>query len=205
MTKFHINKHGVPAPCRASKGKCPLGGESGSENHFDNYADAQRAVDNQHEKENGFIPNISESGTYNGDEFSASVEQNDRLKRDLSPDNVGEVLSEATEDKNITFDFKTESFNNTPVEFSAEVENMGDGKFKIYSKKSSYFMAEEDFDSEEEYEDYLAGGPDDEVEYSYEFTAEELKRQVPNKQVDGEKAPGAMYSAIYGLDSEKGE
>lgn len=35
MTKFHINKHGVPAPCHAQKGKCPLGGADGQQNHFD--------------------------------------------------------------------------------------------------------------------------------------------------------------------------
>ena len=26
MAKFHINKHGVPAPCKAKPGNCPLGG-----------------------------------------------------------------------------------------------------------------------------------------------------------------------------------
>ena len=25
MSRFHINKHGVPAPCKAQAGKCPLG------------------------------------------------------------------------------------------------------------------------------------------------------------------------------------
>lgn len=205
MTKFHINKNGVPAPCKASKGKCPLGGADGTENHFDNYQDAQAAADEKHERENGFIHNISEGGTYNGDEFSATAEQNLRLRKPITSENIGEVLSEATKDKNIMFDFKTESFNNTPVEFSAEVENMGDGRFKVHAKKASYFQAEEDFESEEEYEDYLAEGPDDEVEYSYEFTTEDLKEQAPESSVSEDKAPGAMYSSIYGVDLEKGE
>lgn len=38
MSKFHINKHGVPAPCRAKEGNCPLGGE---ESHFKSQEDAQ--------------------------------------------------------------------------------------------------------------------------------------------------------------------
>lgn len=56
MTKFHINKHGVPAPCKAQEGKCPLGGE-----HFDNVQDAQTHADNQSEKEFGIIPKGDDS------------------------------------------------------------------------------------------------------------------------------------------------
>ena len=53
MTKFHINKHGVPAPCRAKKGNCPLGGDSGTENHFDNVEDAQRHADEMFKEKYG--------------------------------------------------------------------------------------------------------------------------------------------------------
>ena len=38
MSKFHINKHGGPAPCRAKEGNCPLGGE---ESHLKSQEDAQ--------------------------------------------------------------------------------------------------------------------------------------------------------------------
>lgn len=31
MARFHINKHGVPAPCKAKSGNCPLGGD---EKHY---------------------------------------------------------------------------------------------------------------------------------------------------------------------------
>lgn len=58
MGKFHINKHGVPAPCHATKGNCPLGGASGNENHFNNLEDAQKAADAILEKENGLLPEI---------------------------------------------------------------------------------------------------------------------------------------------------
>lgn len=205
MTKFHINKNGVPSPCKASKGKCPLGGVDGTENHFDNFEEAEKTATLQNEKENGFIPNIPESGTYNGDEYSSSAKQNERLRRSFEAEEIGEVLSDVTKDTNITFDLKTESFNNTPVEFSAEVENIGDGRFKVHVEKASYFSSEEDFDTKEDYEDYLSDGPDNEVEYSFEFTEDELKYQISDNFITEERAPGAIYSSIYGVDLERGE
>lgn len=56
MSKFHINKHGVPAPCRATKGNCPLGGD---ESHFDNKEDAQAFIDNQMESKHGLLGELS--------------------------------------------------------------------------------------------------------------------------------------------------
>lgn len=37
MSKFHINKHGVPAPCKAQKGNCPYDGE---DSHFNTVEEA---------------------------------------------------------------------------------------------------------------------------------------------------------------------
>ena len=45
----HIGKNG-PAPCTASPGNCPLGGESGYENHFPNYDAADRAFGEQNKE-----------------------------------------------------------------------------------------------------------------------------------------------------------
>lgn len=53
MAKFHINKHGVPAPCRATKGNCPLGGD---ESHFNSKEEAQEYADKQNEKEFSILP-----------------------------------------------------------------------------------------------------------------------------------------------------
>ena len=58
MTKFHINKHGVPAPCRATKGNCPLGGD---ESHFSSQEEAQAAVDKINAAEYGHLPEITEN------------------------------------------------------------------------------------------------------------------------------------------------
>lgn len=55
MTKFHINKNGVPAPCKAKTGKCPLGNKS---QHFASQKEAQDYVDNLSEEKYGFLPKI---------------------------------------------------------------------------------------------------------------------------------------------------
>lgn len=56
MAKFHINKHGVPAPCRATKGNCPLGGDK---NHFDNLEDAWNYVTEKNKNEFGILSGIN--------------------------------------------------------------------------------------------------------------------------------------------------
>lgn len=48
--RFHINKHGVPAPCRAQKGNCPYGGD---DNHFDTKEEAQARADELNAKRYG--------------------------------------------------------------------------------------------------------------------------------------------------------
>lgn len=53
MSKFHINKHGLPAPCKAQKGNCPYGG---SESHYDSIEEAQRVADNLNKNEFGLLP-----------------------------------------------------------------------------------------------------------------------------------------------------
>lgn len=59
MTKFHINKHGAPAPCRAKEGNCPLGGNTGSENHFNTLDEAQKYADNQNKEKYELMPDVS--------------------------------------------------------------------------------------------------------------------------------------------------
>lgn len=55
MVKFHISKKGVPAPCKAEKGKCPLGGQN---IHFNSHAEAQEYIDKDNENEFGVLPPI---------------------------------------------------------------------------------------------------------------------------------------------------
>jgi len=52
MAKYHINKHGVPAICKAKDGNCPLGGEG---EHFDTFKEAQEQADKTNKKEYGVL------------------------------------------------------------------------------------------------------------------------------------------------------
>lgn len=53
--KYHINSKGVPAICRAQKGKCPFGG---SESHFATLEEAQSAADNKNKEDFGILNNV---------------------------------------------------------------------------------------------------------------------------------------------------
>lgn len=52
MSKWHINKNGIPAPCKAAEGKCPLNSK-----HFSNKEDAQIFNNQQMEGQFGILPN----------------------------------------------------------------------------------------------------------------------------------------------------
>lgn len=52
MSRFHINKNGIPALCRARPGNCPLGGD---EKHFKTKEEAQAEADNKNEAEFGIL------------------------------------------------------------------------------------------------------------------------------------------------------
>lgn len=52
VKKFHINKKGVPAPCRAKDGNCPLK----RTNHYDSFREAQAAINKMNEDEFGILP-----------------------------------------------------------------------------------------------------------------------------------------------------
>lgn len=61
MARFHINKHGVPAPCKAKPGNCPLGG---NEQHFETESEAEEYVNKLNEKEYGLIRNVNQRKEY---------------------------------------------------------------------------------------------------------------------------------------------
>lgn len=59
MSKFHINKHGVPAPCKAKPGNCPYGG---SESHFNTIEEAQEYANRLHAEEFGVLGGVDNNG-----------------------------------------------------------------------------------------------------------------------------------------------
>lgn len=83
MSKFHINKHGVPAPCRAQKGNCPYGGESGTENHYDSIEEAQSAADHTNKQNHGILPGLQEDD-YEEVDYDFVEEERDRIFNDFS-------------------------------------------------------------------------------------------------------------------------
>jgi hypothetical protein len=55
MAKYHINKHGVPAPCKATKGNCPLGG---ADSHFNSEEEAQAFIDSEMGNQYGLLREV---------------------------------------------------------------------------------------------------------------------------------------------------
>lgn len=56
MAKYHLNPAtGRIGPCDASVRKCPLGGESGEENHYETLDEAEAAQQEQLKEEYGFF------------------------------------------------------------------------------------------------------------------------------------------------------
>lgn len=58
LTRFHINKKGVPSKCVAKHGSCPLGNQN---QHFKTEKEAQNYVNNLSEKQFGMLPEIKEN------------------------------------------------------------------------------------------------------------------------------------------------
>lgn len=56
MKVFHISKSGIPSPCRAEKGNCPLGSES---QHFSTIEAAQEKANKLAEETYGILPEIN--------------------------------------------------------------------------------------------------------------------------------------------------
>ena len=70
MSKFHINKKGVPAPCRAKNGNCPLGGDA---QHFPTKEAAEEFVANEMSKKHGLLGGVlnrAEVLPFGGDGFA---------------------------------------------------------------------------------------------------------------------------------------
>jgi|GEM_PF-4597839 len=61
MTRYHINKHGVPAVCKAKPGNCPLGGD---DQHFTNIEEAQDYADTLNEDKYGLFKNVDSNVKY---------------------------------------------------------------------------------------------------------------------------------------------
>ncbi len=121
MVKFHIRKDGTPGKCTASKGTCPLGGQSA---HFETEDEARASAQVWLEDEYGLVDTIDKKTlelNYNEakrdlEGFTGSVAETDALRTALSDANealqqenaskgdIGDRLSEIhTPDGGATF------------------------------------------------------------------------------------------------------
>lgn len=106
MSKFHINKHGIPAPCKAKKGNCPLGGADGQENHFDTIEEAERYIYEKNAEEFGVLP--SSRYLFSEEDFDSSRYRNKELYMEIVTEEVSEFLKDDKYFENgIPYDSKT--------------------------------------------------------------------------------------------------
>lgn len=211
--KFHINKHGVPAPCKATKGNCPLGGD---ESHFDNLEEAQNYADRQNEKAHGLLPsNVPQEETviinnrFHGNNYGMDEQVKLNMAKKLTDKNVGEILDAGLAGAD-RFDvtYEVDAFDNTPVSLDVAVRKTGENTYNIKGTLLQYSMAEDDFDSEEEYEEYLEGGPDMDYDVDYDFSSEELGSRLAqlgvlkSSGVDAADTPGSIVAGIYELSAD---
>lgn len=61
MSKFHINSKGLAAPCRATKGRCPYGGD---ESHYSSLEEAQASAERENEQKFGLLRRENPMGSH---------------------------------------------------------------------------------------------------------------------------------------------
>lgn len=172
MSKWHINKKGVPAPCKAQNGKCPLGGEN---SHFDSEEEAQKAAHKMLEEEFGVIPkprmsverkrDISElimriSGTKSPG-FNHECYASLSIAEEMGLDRIA-----ITDENGLTVNISTSEDEKKPVNVSLFVDKSIEGVSAYYEKmgvpiKNKATLARVVYHSEDPNKDILvqSGGP----------------------------------------------
>lgn len=82
MARYHINKNGVPAICRAKPGNCPLGGDN---MHFDSHEEAQEYINKQEEAKHGMLPGMNEHSQI---EKSKKIASREYVPRDVKGEDL---------------------------------------------------------------------------------------------------------------------
>ena len=118
MTKYHINKQGLPAPCKAQKGNCPFGG---GENHYDTIDQAQQAADEINQKQFGLITEIT---TLDAADFIAVTSEEiftEDLAYAIDPDTLEEINQYIIDEHELDIDNDDESAT-VFMEISEEID-----------------------------------------------------------------------------------
>ena len=163
MSKFHINKHGVPALCKAKEGNCPLGGDTGGKNHFDTQEEAQAAADKMNE---------GEFGIFASEPYSLSTLR----------ENFPDLNEEETEKLKSYYDLEVATFELTDKLKSADDEYMATDEYFEETQKAKE-LALEKYAASREALDAIAG------KYSQEDIDEYLGNDVPKQRVWAPRDP----------------
>lgn len=164
MAKFHINKHGVPAPCKAKIGNCPLGGE---ESHFNTQEEAQEHADIKSKEEFGLL--VTTSSKDNSKEKLQKLVDNmgtetviDELSYTLSTDELENVVDEIISQHDLEDYVNRDNQVRDQLEEVKEVlklETILSDMTQILSSKQlheSIELIEDNIDSEEEEDEWMA-------------------------------------------------
>lgn len=166
MTMYHINKHGVPAPCKATSGKCPLGGSTGSENHFPDNETAQIYIDNKNQNEFGILPETNKSSEQKledyGDKLVPAVGKADTVAGELVRA-MGRLLYRFYNDGDkVNSGYGQETCNSSFRYLNMKLSEKDGGETAAYAIEE---LGEGDNLSDGEYEDRLNDGLDEVVRY----------------------------------------
>lgn len=132
MSKYHVNKNGVPAPCKAQKGNCPFGGE---EKHFPTREKAQEYADQKAAKEYGIITlEEFESSSYDSDDRVFVVPENKTPEQSVVFDKI-EGLKDSFNDHQIVYGIYNEMNPDETLEFTGNFLEAVDGE-KYFEDKT---------------------------------------------------------------------
>ncbi|HHT97250.1 MAG TPA: hypothetical protein GXZ90_05075 [Clostridiales bacterium] len=142
MAKFHINKHGVPAPCKATKGNCPYGGES---SHYNTQEEAQDSIDKKNEKEYGIMPEMKtrskEEIEKKGKHLVSLIDK--RKNKVKEPEFLGSSAFDATEDIDTLYEigqggYITLQEHNPVVNVKRMFDHLRNKKLDRYDSEKEY-------------------------------------------------------------------
>ena len=83
--KFHVNGKGEAGKCSASNGKCPFGGETGTENHYDTVEQAQAAAEKQLSDQHGAVTTVTNASKGSATAYPGGVGE---LGRNVTSEDV---------------------------------------------------------------------------------------------------------------------
>ena len=150
MAKFHINKHGVPAPCKATKGNCPYGGD---DSHYKSQEEAQIAIDQANEENYGVMPEIKarprEEVEKEGKHLAGLIDK--RKNKVKAPEFVGSKYFDATEDIDNLYEigeggYITLQEHNPIVNVKRMFDHLRNKKLKRYKDEDEYPLGDFPYD-----------------------------------------------------------